>query len=201
MYKRQKLGRQKNIPVDVRIIAATNQPLEEMIRSGRFREDLYYRLNVVSIHIPPLRERGNDILLLTDHYLSVYNRKYHKDLHISGEVYQRFLAYAWPGNVRQLQNVIESVVVLSHGPVILLEDLPEQIVAFEPLPQSSPAAPAQTAAAPPPETGTLAEEMARHERQVIAAALARFPGDRKRAMEALGFSRRTFYRKPSQHRL
>ena len=111
------------------------------------------------------------------------------------------MAYAWPGNVRQLQNVIESVVVLSHGPVILLEDLPEEIVAFEPLPQSSPAAPPQTAATPPPETGTLAEEMARHERQVIAAALARFPGDRKRAMEALGLSRRTFYRKLSQHRL
>ena len=197
----EKLGRQKNIPVDVRIIAAPNPPLEELIRSGRFREDLYYRLNVVSIHIPPLRERGNDILLLTDHYLSVYNRKYHKDLHISGEVYQRFLAYAWPGNVRQLQNVIESVVVLSHGPVIRLEDLPEQIVAFDPLPPTNPAAPAQTAAAPPPETGTLAEEMARHERQVIAAALARFPGDRKRAMEALGLSRRTFYRKLSQHRL
>ncbi len=195
----EKLGRQKNIPVDVRIIAATNQPLEEMIRTGRFREDLYYRLNVISILIPPLRERGNDILLLADHYLSVYNHKYHKDLRISGEVYQSFLSYSWPGNVRQLQNVMESIVVLNMGPIISPEDLPEEITGTEEYPTLSPAPPTREPA--PPVYGSLAEALASCERQIIADTLARFPGDRKGAMEALGLSRRTFFRKLSQYQL
>lgn len=197
----EKIGRQRNIPVDVRVITATNQPLEEMMEANRFRRDLYYRLNVVSIHIPPLRERGNDVLLLADYFLSVYNQKYHKGLHISGEVYQRFLQYRWPGNVRELENAMESIVVLCQNEVIQLEDLPEQITSPEPpapLPESPPP-PAPPAPEPP--RGPLAEELAAYERTLIAGALARCKGDRNRAIAELGISRRTFYRKLSQYDL
>lgn len=198
----EKIGRQKNIPVDVRVIAATNQPLESLIKENRFREDLYYRLNVVSIQIPPLRERGNDIILLVDHFLSVYNQKYHKQLIISEDVYQRFLSYSWPGNVRELQNVMESIVVLSPGSVVRPEYLPEQIAqlqppaAFrsEPSPLSLPADPNQ-------EFVSLSEQISRCEREIIVKTLRYFEGNRAKAIAALGVSRRTFYRKLSQYHL
>ena len=195
----EKIGRQQNIPVDVRVIAATNQPLEEMMETNRFRRDLYYRLNVVSIHIPPLRERGNDILQLADHFLSAYNQKYDKRLRISSEVYQQFLQYQWPGNVRELENAIESIVVLCQNEVIQLEDLPEQIaglpaVAQEVHPQVLP---------PNSELpqGSLTAELAAYERTLIANALTRCNGNRNYAMKELGISRRTFYRKLSQYNL
>ncbi len=191
----EKIGRQKNIPVDVRIIAATNQPLEEMIENNRFRKDLYYRLNVVSIRIPPLRERGNDVFLLADYYLSVYNKKYGKNLRISPAVYQRLLAYSWPGNVRELQNLVESLVVLCGGEEARLEDLPSHLFAGE-------SAVRLPAAEPPKESaGTLAERVASYEREVIEQALLDHKGNRAKAMEALGLSRRTFYRKLSQYQL
>lgn len=197
----EKIGRQRNIPVDVRVIAATNQPLEEMMETNRFRRDLYYRLNVVSIHIPPLRERGNDVLQLTDHFLSVYNRKYHKRLRISGEVYQRFLQYRWPGNVRELENAMESIVVLCQNDVIRTEDLPEQIACVD---HTAVEHKTESGVSPSVATlskGSLAEEIAAYERMLIANALDRCGGDRSRAIQELGISRRTFYRKLSQYGL
>ena len=195
----EKIGRQKNIPVDVRIVAATNQPLEEMIERNQFRKDLYYRLNVVSIHIPPLRERGNDILLLADYYLSVYNRKYGKNLRISSEVYQRFLHHRWPGNVRELQNTMESMVVLCQGERLLLTDLPDQFLQPEekPTPEQHVRVPTSGEFQP----GPLSEQLAAYERGLIASTLSYFSGDRGKAMEVLGLSRRTFYRKLSQYQI
>lgn len=195
----EKIGRQKNVPVDVRVIAATNQPLEDMIQENRFRQDLYYRLNVVSIAIPPLRARENDILLLADYFLSVYNEKYQKKLYFSSEVYQRFLNYSWPGNVRELQNAIESIAVLSRDGCVRISDLPEHIVC--------------TGQAIPPQIdsdksgleyipqGTLAENLAAYERDLLAHTLKRCEGNRDEAIERLGVSRRTFYRKLSQYHL
>ncbi len=123
----ERLGSTKPIKVDVRIIAATNRNLEELIKEGKFREDLYYRLNVVPIYIPPLRERKEDIPVLTQHFLDMFNREYNKNVKLSQEVLDAFLRYHWPGNVRELQNVIERMVILDIDGVLTKEDLPPEI--------------------------------------------------------------------------
>lgn len=120
----ERLGGTKTIRVDVRIIAATNQNLEEKIKSRTFREDLFYRLNVFPIAIPPLRDRKDDIKILAEHFLRIYRRQVNKPItDIAPEAYERLLNYSWPGNVRELQNVIERAVVLSTGDTILPEML------------------------------------------------------------------------------
>ncbi|HDM89892.1 MAG TPA: sigma-54-dependent Fis family transcriptional regulator, partial [candidate division WOR-3 bacterium] len=122
------VGSTKTIKVDVRIIASTNADLEKMVAEGRFREDLYYRLNVVYIHLPPLRERKDDIPLLTNHFLKKYTSLYNlPPKKISDETMKILLEYSWPGNVRELENAIERAVILSEGDVIKPADLPEKI--------------------------------------------------------------------------
>lgn len=188
----EKVGRQTNIPINVRIIGATNKPLEQMVKDGTFREDLYYRLNVVSIYVPPLRERGNDVLQLTDYFLQKYCQQHDRNLRIERSVYQVFLAYDWPGNVRELQNTIESVVVLCEGNLITLDDLPKGIkekhLQFEDieLPDSKRYV---------MQYGTLREEVENFERNVILETIKHFNGNKQKAMTALGLSKRTFYRK------
>nr|WP_312579388.1 sigma 54-interacting transcriptional regulator [Sedimentibacter sp.] len=188
----EKVGRQNNIPIDVRVIAATNKPLEQMVKEGTFREDLYYRLNVISIHIPALRERGNDILLLTDYFLEKYCKKYNRYLKIDRAVYQIFLAYDWPGNVRELQNTIESAVVLCDRDLITIDDLPENINVKN----------IQTFGInlPKPKKyamqfATLKEEVENYEKDIILQTMNYYDGDKHLAMEMLGLSKRTFYRK------
>lgn len=115
--------------VDVRIVAATNRNLEHEVEQGRFREDLYYRLNVIPLHLPPLRERGCDILLLTESFLTCFcARKQRPTLKIDPEVSKVFLAYHWPGNVRELENVIERLSILVDGNIVRLHDLPRKII-------------------------------------------------------------------------
>ncbi len=124
----ERIGGEETIYTDIRIITATNKNLLEAVKQGTFREDLYYRLNVVEIHIPPLRERLEDIPELAMYFLTQISQKYHKN--ISGfapEVLQKLLAYQWPGNIRELQNAIETAVVLSTTDTIILENLPKQI--------------------------------------------------------------------------
>lgn len=124
----ERVGDTKQIRVDVRIIAATNKDLEEEVKKGRFREDLYYRLNVIPIYVPPLRERREDIPLLVEYFLEKFNRE--KGLSIKGiekEVVDALVEYSWPGNVRELENIIERMMVLAEGDVITLDDLPEKI--------------------------------------------------------------------------
>ena len=119
-----RLGGRNPRRIDVRIIAATNQELEELIGSGRFREDLYYRLNVVRISLPPLRERGDDILLLANHFLHQQRRESHQELRgFTDQARQALLSYAWPGNVRELENAIAQAVLRGRGPVIAAESL------------------------------------------------------------------------------
>jgi two-component system response regulator AtoC len=116
------LGSERDIHVDSRVVAATNRDLEAEVVSGKFREDLYFRLNVVSITVPPLRERLDEVPILTEHFLDKYNRKYNKDLgRISRETMDRFMQYNWPGNVRELENMIKQVVVLGSENPILTE--------------------------------------------------------------------------------
>lgn len=123
----ERLGGSKTIKVDVRIIAATNKDLEKMVQEGTFREDLYYRLNVIQIHIPPLRERREDIPVLIYYFLDKFNKIYGKNLKISDELVELLTNYDWPGNIRQLQNTLERMVILAKKPVLTKEDLPVDI--------------------------------------------------------------------------
>ena len=124
----ERLGATRTIQVDVRIVAATNQDLADMVKDKRFREDLYYRLNVITVRVPPLRERHEDIRVLAQHYLRVYAAKNGRKLEgFSNEALERLESYAWPGNVRELENLIERTVLLSRKDRIDAEDLPEEV--------------------------------------------------------------------------
>lgn len=121
----ERVGGNKSIKVDIRVIAATNKNLAEMVKEGSFREDLFYRLNVFPIMIPPLRERGSDIIILAEHFVSHFVKKFEKDIkRISTPVQEMLLAYSWPGNVRELENIIERAVILSEDNVIHGYNLP-----------------------------------------------------------------------------
>jgi two-component system, NtrC family, response regulator HydG len=124
----ERLGGTRTIQVDVRIVAATNQDLAEMVKDKRFREDLYYRLNVITVRVPPLRERHEDVRLLAQHYLRVYAAKNGRKLEgFSNEALERLESYKWPGNVRELENLIERMVLLARKDRIDAEDLPEEV--------------------------------------------------------------------------
>jgi two-component system, NtrC family, response regulator HydG len=125
----ERLGGTRLLQVDVRIVAATNQDLAEMVKDKRFREDLYYRLNVITIRVPPLRERHEDIRLLAQYYLRIYGAKNGRKLEgFSSEAIERLESYAWPGNVRELENLIERCVILARKDRIDAEDLPEEVM-------------------------------------------------------------------------
>lgn len=118
------VGGTKSIPVDIRIISATNRNIQQMVKSGGFREDLYYRLNVVPIDVPALRDRREDIIPLVNHFLNYANTKYDTEKRFSNEAYQVLYHYSWPGNVRELKNIVERVVIMSNHDVISAEELP-----------------------------------------------------------------------------
>ena len=123
--KYYRVGGEKEINADFRVIAATNRDLQELMKEGRFREDLYYRLNVVSFHIPPLRERHEDIIELTHFFLNDFSRRYQRPIHeFSPDVMQELLRYHWPGNIRELRNIAERLVVFATDGVIKKEYLP-----------------------------------------------------------------------------
>jgi two-component system response regulator HydG len=125
----ERVGGTRSIAVNVRIISATNRRLAAEVAAGRFRDDLFFRLNVISIEMPPLRERGNDIALLADHFISYYAEKMGRVVTgLSAPARQRLMTYAWPGNVRELENAIERAIVLGSSRVILPEDLPESLL-------------------------------------------------------------------------
>jgi len=123
----ERIGGTKPLKVDVRIIAATNKDLKKLVEEGKFREDLYYRLNVVPIYIPPLRERKEDIPVLVKHFLDQFSKEYGKELEISNDVMEAFMEYDWPGNVRELRNVVERMVILDRDGILTWEDLPSEV--------------------------------------------------------------------------
>jgi two-component system response regulator HydG len=132
----ERLGGTRSIRVDVRLVAASNQDLSQMVKEKRFREDLFYRLNVITIHVPPLRERREDIPVLAQHFLRVYAAKNNRKLEgLTDDALRRLEAYAWPGNVRELENVIERGVVLARGSQVDVADLPPEIAGATPLPE------------------------------------------------------------------
>jgi two-component system response regulator AtoC len=124
----RRVGGLKDIPVDVRVIAATNRNLQNKIADGTFREDLYYRINVFPIHIPPLRERTDDIPALAAYFLDSFSRAFGRDFRdVSAESSELMKQYKWPGNIRELRNVIERICIMRSGPTLLPEHLPQEI--------------------------------------------------------------------------
>ncbi len=184
--KFRRLGGVEELEAAMRVIAATNQDLTRMVADGRFREDLFYRINVIPIQLPPLRERGEDIPLLADYFLSKYRDQMGKDIHgISQESMDLLDAYEWPGNIRELENVIERAVALEKSQMVLPESLPEHIV------RRVPKGPA--AAGLLPESGfNLEEHVEGLEKEYIAQALVRADGVQVRAAELLGMTFRSF---------
>jgi transcriptional regulator with PAS, ATPase and Fis domain len=133
-HRFERVGGEETLEVDVRVIAATNKNLNEEMKKGTFREDLYYRLNVIPIFVPPLRERKDDLLLLTSHFLKKFSQEKGKEItNFSSEVMEILLAHSWPGNVRELENVIEHAVIISKQDRILTKDLPQYLLE-KPLP-------------------------------------------------------------------
>jgi two-component system response regulator PilR (NtrC family) len=195
----RRLGGTEEVQADIRVIAATNQDLQKMVASGRFREDLFYRINVIPMHLPPLRDRRDDIPLLADHFLSKYAEQMKKPVHsIAHGSIALLRAYAWPGNVRELENVIERAVALEPTAAILPDSLPPHIQngrSEGALLSGSPSA--GTGGGPPP-LPDLAEGFdleARGEdfyRHYIALALERAGGVQVKAAEMLGMSFRSF---------
>jgi DNA-binding NtrC family response regulator len=177
------VGGHEDKRVNVRVVAATHRDLDKMVADGRFREDLFYRLNVVTIGLPALRDRPDDIPLLVDHFLKEISQSKHvPPKKVSPEVMRRLMAYRWPGNVRQLRNTLESMMVLAEGDVLTDKDLPEQIA---------------EGSIPGPASKDLPQGMTMDELEKLAItkALEQSGGKRTRAAESLGISVRTLQRK------
>jgi transcriptional regulator with GAF, ATPase, and Fis domain len=200
----ERVGSSEPVQVDVRLVTATHQDLETLIRQGRFREDLYYRLNVISIAVPPLRDRREDILELANHFLGVYSQRSGKQTpQLDDDAVTALKSYDWPGNIRQLENVIERAVVIADGPVITANELAPEILhcnGLEPRPNdNAPAAemPALWMRGPSFERS----ERERTEREHLVRALAGAAGNKAEAARALGLARSTFFSKLKKHGL
>jgi DNA-binding NtrC family response regulator len=179
------IGSDTEIPVDVRLVAATNRNLMEAVQKGDFRSDLYYRLNVVNIEVPPLRTRGNDILLLAHHFMRYYARQLGKEVKgIISSTAERLMAYDWPGNVRELQNCVERAVALAESDHITPEDIPTHI-------QRARRSSMPAGLVEPGELPTMAEV----ERRYIQLVLKSSEGNKTVAARILAFDRKTIYRK------
>jgi DNA-binding NtrC family response regulator len=183
----ERVGGIRPIKVDVRVVAATNRDLKKEVDAGRFREDLYYRLNVVKIDLPPLRERQDDIPLLVHHFLQQFNREHGRNLTIAPKALQLLQNYSWPGNVRQLRTMMESISILTTGKEIQPRHLPNEV-------------------ATDPDPGQhlrlkVGMTMRDAERELIRATLAELGGNKARAARVLGVGRKTLYRKLEEYQL
>jgi two-component system, NtrC family, response regulator PilR len=187
--KFRRLGGTDEIDADIRIIAATNKDLSKLVADGRFREDLFYRINVIPVQLPPLRERLDDIPLLAEHFLAKYAAQIGRSLSgVSPEAMHRLQAYAWPGNIRELENAIERAVALESGPLVQASSLPEHVQSGQ-----EPGAAGGNGEKPLPESGfDLERHVAEIEREYIAEALRQSGGVKSRAADLLGMSFRSF---------
>ncbi len=183
----QRVGGDETLSLDVRILAATNRNLEEEVKAGKFREDLFYRLNVVTLRIPPLRERQNDIPLLAQHFLEKYAKKNHKRVKgFSPLAMNMLIKYAWPGNVRELENVIERAVILLPDEHITEKDLPVTITSSYDEKKEETALPLQVAANRP---------LNEIEKEAILATLKDSGGNKSETARRLGINRKTLHKK------
>ncbi len=185
------VGGNQSVPVDIRLVAATNRDLRQMVSDGSFREDLFFRLQVISVELPPLRERTGDIPLLIDHFLSEFAELHGRETRgISPEARTVLVRYPWPGNVRELRNCIENMVVLARGSVLGLEDVPAQV--------------AEGSVEVRPGRGGYqlsGRSLAEVERDLIAENLELMGGNREKTAKLLGMGERTLYRKIREYGL
>jgi len=181
-----RIGGKKVISVDMRIIAATNKDLVQEIKMGNFRRDLYYRLNVLTINIPPLRERRDDISVLAEYFLNLLNYKLNKNVKfISQEVFDLLNSYNWPGNVRELQNVLERVINITQESTIPPSSLPKSICSKE-----------------DDKLNNLREvPLKEYEKQLITSLLEKHKGNRSKVAKIIGISRTTLYRKINDYNI
>jgi two-component system NtrC family response regulator len=184
-----RIGGEELLTTDVRLISATNKAITSEIEDGSFREDLYYRLNIVPILMPPLRHRQDDIPLLVDHFLTHFSQRHNRPVRsVAAEAMQKLMAARWPGNVRQLRNMIERLVVTVNGDVIHAEDIPAELNPITPTPHSSP-------------PRTLAESVEDAEKAAIMSALTACEYHREKSASMLGISVRTLHYKMNRYGL
>ncbi|RMG75219.1 MAG: sigma-54-dependent Fis family transcriptional regulator, partial [Nitrospirae bacterium] len=187
----ERLGSNRPVKVDFRLVCSTNRNLQQEVKAGNFREDLYYRINVVEIHVPPLRERLDDIPLLATEFVNEFSIREKKKLTISDEVMDIFKSYHWPGNIRQLKNIIERAVVLARTDRITYRELPEEMrppkKTYKPRKVSSDSQ----------ELKTLREL----EEQAIRNALKQCNGNKSKAAKLLGISRKAFYKRLKEYNI
>jgi len=193
----ERVGGIQTIKVDVRLVAATNRNLQQDVREGRFREDLFYRLNVMPIHVPPLRERKEDIPALLDYFIGKFNRKL--DRRVAGadpEVVDLLMDHDWPGNIRELENLAERLVLMARGETIVMGDVPAEILE---------AVEARAQAGAPDEKRSIKdlirEKTEDIEKQMILRALEECEGNISKAARQLGLSRRGLHLKLAKYSL
>lgn len=188
----ERIGGHQTIHVDIRIVAATNRCLQTMVKEGTFREDLFYRLNVIHLTLPPLRERREDIALLANHFLQKFSSENQRDIiEIDPTAMSMLAAWPWPGNIRELSNVIERAVVMNTGAVIFADDLPAQF--RSPISAAAEVKPTQ------PGERNLKEEIKREEKRIIVEVLEQQDGNRTRTALMLGISRRALMYKLQEY--
>ncbi len=180
------VGSTRRVPINVRVLAATNRDLEQAVAQGTFRRDLYFRLNVLSLRIPPLRERRQDIPVLIEHFLERLNRSCEQPHTISDAAMKAMLAYDWPGNVRQLENSLERACALSTGPELQIADLPSSLTETSPCADGAP-------------MGSKILSMAEVEKHTILSAIQQLNGDKLLAARLLGIGKTTLYRKLKEY--
>ncbi|MDH3583897.1 MAG: sigma-54 dependent transcriptional regulator [Phycisphaerae bacterium] len=198
------VGSHQTVSVDVRFVLATNEPLDQLVAAGRFREDLYYRINVVNIQLPPLRSRSSDIPLLAEHFIHKYCRETGKVVTgLSQEVAEALVRYQWPGNVRELENAIERAVVLARRPMIDMDDLPETIRYQSPDGEPGFAERRRNpwGIGPDWQPLPLREAMQEPEKQILLAALRFHEWNRQKTAADLDINRTTLYKKIKQYGL
>ncbi len=185
-----RVGGNEPIPIDVRLIAASGKDLEEEVRKGNFRQDLFYRLKVVTLHLPPLRERKMDIPLLVDAFIKEFAQRHERNVRgISQEAMNVLYAYDWPGNVRELKNCIESMVVITRNEILQVEDIPIEIRRS-----------VHKETTVSPVTPTVGMTLAEMERELILNTLRSVGGNREKAAKILGIGLRTLYRKLKEYK-
>lgn len=187
--KVERIGGRKPIPIDIRVICATNKNIEQMVKEGTFREDLYYRLNIIPIELPPLRKRKEDLPALVDYYIAYYNQKLGKNMTgVSPEALQTLMCYDWPGNVRELKNIIEYLENIAEGQEIQLSDLPSRIVLRSGKGYSD---------------WSLEQIMEEYEKQVLGSMIRKDAtlAEKNALADALKISRATLYRKLGKYGL
>ncbi|MCD6427127.1 MAG: sigma-54-dependent Fis family transcriptional regulator [Caldisericaceae bacterium] len=201
----ERVGGHETLVSNARVLAATNRDLEQLVSEGKFREDLFYRLNVVTIHIPPLRERKEDIPLLVNYFISKYSRKYGKVIQgVSEEVMKIFMDYNWPGNVRELENAIARGVIISSVPLIMKEHLPPELlqkIESEEKINSASKSGTNKENTEDPVVEPLPDAIAKLEKEMIIKALRKCNGNKTKAAKLLGISRKSLFNKIRDYKI